>query len=158
MGTATKGDAVSQLVELSDEVFAEIQRRAVPLIDTVDSVLRRVLGVDTEKQVSGTGVLMPLVKAGRLKPNDEIVWPRVRHGEVHRATVLETGEIRLADGIVVSTPSRACAVLSGNMSYPGWHEWRRGSDGVRLSQLRDEAGLPVVRRKASGSGTGDQLA
>jgi Mrr N-terminal domain len=34
------------LIEIHDETFAELQRRAVPLVDTPDSVIRVLLGLD----------------------------------------------------------------------------------------------------------------
>lgn len=134
-------------IRVSDEVFAALKRRAEPLVDTPDSVLRRELGLDVGEQVVEKGKLLPLLSAGLLKANDEIVWRRVQRGEAHRATVLATGCIRLSNGHVVSSPSRACGVLGEDKSYPGWHEWRRASDGVRLSELRQRAGIPVRRRK-----------
>lgn len=35
------------VVRISDEVFRELQRRAQPLVDDIDSVLRRILGIAT---------------------------------------------------------------------------------------------------------------
>jgi hypothetical protein len=133
-------------VPISDEVFEAIQRQAVPLVDTVDSVLRRVLGLDTEQESGRPGKLLPLLKAGELKPGDELIWRRPQLGEVHRATVLATGSIRLADGRIASSLSGACKDLS-NTSVDGWEEWRRTSDDQRLDDLRKRAGIPVHQRK-----------
>lgn len=134
-------------VPISDEVFEAIQRLAVPLVDTVDSVLRRVLGLDAEQQVDKPGKLLPLLKAGELKAGDELIWRRTQLGEVHRATVLATGCIRLADGRVATSLSGACKDLS-NTSADGWEEWLRASDDARLDELRQRAGIPVHRRRS----------
>jgi hypothetical protein len=138
-------------VPISDEVFEAIRRQAVPLVDTVDSVLRRVLGLDAEQQPGKTGRFLPLLEASQLKPGDELVWRRTQLGEVHRATVLPTGCICLADGRIFASPSGACSALS-NTSVDGWEEWRRASDDVRLDELRRRAGIPVHRRKSRKSG------
>ncbi len=143
-------------VPISDEVFAAIQRQAVPLVDTVDSVLRRVLGLDADQEPGKTGKLLPLLRAGVLAPDDELVWRRTQLGEVHQAVVLATGCIRLADGRVATSPSGACSALS-NTSVDGWEEWRRASDDVRLDELRRQAGIPV-RRRQSRKGVGAQRA
>lgn len=133
-------------VPISDEVFKAIQSQAVPLVDTVDSVLRRILGLDAEQQPTKTGKLLPLLRAGLLEPDEELLWRRTQLGEVHRATVLATGCIRLEDGRIASSLSGACSALS-NTSVDGWEEWRRASDDVRLDELRRRAGIPVHRRK-----------
>ena len=39
---------MSRTIEVGDEVFAEMQRQAVPLLDTPDSLLRRLLGMSPE--------------------------------------------------------------------------------------------------------------
>ena len=133
-------------IRISSEVFDALKRRAEPLVDTADSVLRRELGLSAEEPGGETGRLLPLLKAGLLKAGDEIEWRRAQRGEVHRATVLATGCIRLPTGQVVSSPSRACSVLGENKSYPGWSEWKRATDGVRLDELRRRAGVSVPRR------------
>ncbi|MFD1044206.1 hypothetical protein ACFQ1S_00640 [Kibdelosporangium lantanae] len=144
-------------VPISDEVFEAIQRKAVPLVDTVDSVLRRVLGLEAEQQSDKAGKLLPLLKAGLLEPDDELLWRRPQLGEAHRATVLATGCIRLADGRIATSPSGACSALSST-SVDGWEEWRRASDDVRLDELRQRAGIPVHRRKSRKSGEGERTA
>jgi len=133
-------------VPISDEVFEAIQRQAVPLVDTVDSVLRRILGLDAQQESNKPGKLMPLLRAGELKPGDELIWRRPQLGEVHRATVLASGCIRLTDGRIATSLSGACSALT-NTSIDGWEEWRRASDDVRLDELRRRAGIPVHRRK-----------
>jgi len=133
-------------VPISDEVFQAIQSQAVPLVDTVDSVLRRVLGLDAGQQPTKAGRLLPLLKAGLLQSDDELLWRRPQLGEVHRATVLSTGCIRLTDGRIATSLSGACRALS-NTSVDGWEEWRRASDDVKLDELRQRAGIQVHRRK-----------
>lgn len=138
-------------VPISDEVFEAIQRQAVPLVDTVDSVLRRVLGLDADQESDKPGKLLLLLRASELKPGDELIWRRPQLGEVHRATVLANGCIRLADGRIATSLSGACRTLT-NTSVDGWEEWRRASDDARLGDLRERAGIPVHRRRSRKSG------
>ncbi|UVS76500.1 hypothetical protein [Actinokineospora sp. UTMC 2448] len=133
-------------VPISDEVFKAIQSRAEPLVDTVDTVLRRLLGLQPEPAASKPGGLSALLAAGLLNPNDELVWRRPQLGHLHRATVMANGCIRLENGTVAKTPSGACSELT-NTSADGWEEWRRASDDVRLDELRRQAGISVTRRK-----------
>ncbi|MGV9298314.1 restriction system modified-DNA reader domain-containing protein [Amycolatopsis sp. NPDC003676] len=123
-------------IRVSDEVFNELQRRAEPLVDTPDTVLRKALGL-TATLVSGkTGRLLPLLRTGKLAAGDQLVWHRKRAGKIHRATVLSNGSMQLEDGRTAHSPSGACATLADNKSYDGWEEWRRDSDQTRLTDLR----------------------
>jgi hypothetical protein len=44
---------VSPIIEIEEDVFAEMQRQAVPLIDTPDSLLRRLLGMSAPRGEGG---------------------------------------------------------------------------------------------------------
>jgi hypothetical protein len=123
-------------IRVSDEVFHELQRRAKPLVDSPDSVLRKVLGLAGGKAADRTGLLLPLLRSGTLSVDDELVWRRKRRGQVHIATVTADGCIRLADGRTAPSLSRACAMLNDDKSHDGWKECRRASDDVLLDKLR----------------------
>lgn len=128
-------------IRVSDEVYEELKRRAEPFVDTPDSVLRRVLALDSPAESGKTGKLFVLVEAGLLTAGEEVFWMRHRLGVRHVATVMANGSLRLADGRVAKSPSGACAMLSDNKSYDGWEEWHRVSDGMVIKKLRDQAGL-----------------
>lgn len=46
-------------LEVDDQVFAELQRRATPFVDSPNSVLRRVLGLDESLDSDGVTPAMP---------------------------------------------------------------------------------------------------
>ncbi|HEX3592106.1 MAG TPA: hypothetical protein VHV74_21005 [Pseudonocardiaceae bacterium] len=123
-------------IRISDEVFSELKWRAEALVDTPDSVLRRILGLDDTRTSGKTGDLLPLLRSGDLSAGDQLVWRRPRAGQVHHATVLASGCLRLADGSTATSLSGACATLNQNKSHNGWKEWRRASDDVLLNELR----------------------
>lgn len=49
MAEQKKQDQKSKQIRVSREVYKDIQRRAKPLVDTPDSVLRKVLGIVPKK-------------------------------------------------------------------------------------------------------------
>jgi len=78
-----------------------------------------------------------LLEAGLLKPGDRLTWVRRKLGQTHEATILENGSIRLSDGRVFSTPSRAAGEVGGPGAFDGWKMWRAGGpDGPLLHELR----------------------
>jgi hypothetical protein len=130
------------VIRISDEVFAVLQSHAVPLADTPDSVLRRLLNIDTGTASGSSGVaagpegkLLALLDAGLLQPGDRLVWRQSRLGNTFYATVLSRGALQLDDGRIATSPSGACQALTGK-SYDGWEEFRRESDNVLLADLR----------------------
>lgn len=40
------------VIRIDSDIWSELQRRAVPLVDTPNTVLRRLLGLDSKKQVT----------------------------------------------------------------------------------------------------------
>ena len=130
------------VIRVSDDVFAFLQSHAVPLSDTPDSVLRRLLNIDTgtaggspSVATAPEGKLLPLLKAGLLQPGDRLVWRQSRLGNTFYATVLSGGALQLDDGRIAKSLSGACQDLTGK-SYDGWEEFRRESDNVLLGDLR----------------------
>jgi hypothetical protein len=134
--TGTEEVRMMPTIRISDEVFSELKRRAEALVDTPDSVLRKILGLTGTAKSSTTGGLLPQLRSGTLSAGDQLVWNRKRAGQTHHATVLANGCIQLPDGQVAESLSKACAILSGGKSYNGWEEWRRASDDVLLNELR----------------------
>ncbi|WP_158630382.1 restriction system modified-DNA reader domain-containing protein [Glycomyces terrestris] len=135
-------------VEISEDLYQYIQKHAVPLEDSVDSVLKRLLGLDKAKvaalaaeapaQPSGTtehGALQPLVTAGLLNEGDELRWHRAKKGVTFDAKVGPNGTIELDDGQLFESPSGAAVAVAGG-NHPGWDVWSHLRSGMTLSQLR----------------------
>lgn len=104
-------------------------------------------GADPTK-IDGRRVQVPdLLDAGLVKPGQELTWNRPRVGETYRASVTETGQIRLEDGRECSSPSNAAMTAANVASYDGWYAWRVNEEGdqtlhklrVRLAQQREAA-------------------
>ncbi|QKW08839.1 DUF4357 domain-containing protein [Streptomyces sp. NA04227] len=131
---------MSRTIRVDDEVFAELQSRAEPFVDTPNAVLRRLLhldsaGTDWAARPQGRDQsLAPLIAAGRLRAGQRLVWRRRNLKQVHHAVVLEGGDLRLEDGSVHSTPSSAATALAGNQQN-GWKAFAT-EDGALLSSLR----------------------
>ncbi|MFC0865678.1 hypothetical protein ACFHYQ_25610 [Sphaerimonospora cavernae] len=121
-------------IEIDDEVYAHLQSRAKAWVEEPNDVLRRLLlGSSPNEQ----GVLKPLIDAGLLRPEDQLVWRRPRLGKVHYAAVLPDGRLRIESGEVFAKPSPACKALSGQET-DGWAAWRRASDNRSLKDIRGE--------------------
>jgi hypothetical protein len=132
-------------IRVDEDVYERLQREAKPFVDTPNSVLRRLLGLESGEsgaEAAGRGnsaggergELASLVEAGLLGVGEQLVWKR-RH-TTHSATVTRGGCLQLSDGRVFSSPSGAARALSG-YEVNGWRNWGRPQDGVRLSSLRD---------------------
>ncbi|MFE1397226.1 hypothetical protein ACFW53_04720 [Nocardiopsis dassonvillei] len=134
---------MSQVIRVDDEVYAALQERAQPFVDTPNDVLRRVLGLDpqdtesTDGSENARGALADMIASGVLSPGEKLVWERVRLGTQHTATVTAGGRVRLDEGDAppFKTPSGAARALCGH-EINGWRQWRRESDGVLLQDLR----------------------
>jgi Restriction Enzyme Adenine Methylase Associated len=115
------------------------EAKATPLVDTPNTILRRVLGLEPKgtptPEVDVQGELLPLLEGGRLKAGDELTWNRPRKKETHRAVVTAGGCLKLSDGHVEATPSAACSHAAGGGNFNGWIEWHT-ADGTPISDLR----------------------
>ncbi|MFJ7266387.1 DUF4357 domain-containing protein [Streptomyces sp. NPDC099050] len=120
-------------ITVDAEVFECLQREAQPLVDTANTVLRRLLGLDSA--VVRRGALAPLLDAGLLRPEQRLIWRRRNLGQEHYAQVTAEGHLELADGRVCDSPSGACDAVAQSKSN-GWDAWRT-EDGTTLSVLRD---------------------
>jgi Restriction Enzyme Adenine Methylase Associated len=134
---------MSPTIRVDDEVYAELQKRAEPFVDTPNSTLRRVLGLPERATQSGSGAtapssaepaLRPLLADRRLRPGQRLVWRRRNLNRVHYAEVLENGTLRLEDGSVHDTPSGAATALAGN-SQNGWTAFAT-EEGILLRDMR----------------------
>jgi hypothetical protein len=98
-------------IDVDEEVFEELQRRAKPFIDTPNDVLRRaLLNGDAVKPVKPTrrrGHLIKLVEAGLVQPGDQVTHTRKRSGETYHAIITEDGWTELPDGQAFIGPSPA---------------------------------------------------
>jgi len=86
-----------------------------------------------------------LLEHGLVAEGEALVWDRPRLGKRFTATIEAGGAIRLEDGRVVSSPSRA-AVLAADQRAPngelqahdGWRAWVVTRVGKTLDELRRE--------------------
>lgn len=141
-------------VYLDEDVLKALHALAEPWVETrPNDVLRRLLldeGAQKEVPVTGStgeidetpgkdreGVLKPLIDKGLLEVGERLEWRRPRLGQVHFATVLPGGCLRLDDGQIFEKPSPACKAISGQET-DGWAAWRRISDRRSLKTLREE--------------------
>lgn len=134
---------MSRTIRVDDEVYTQLQSRAEPFVDTPNSVLRRLLGLerrDTPQEGPGqeaTGreqSLAPLLADGRLRVGQRLVWRRRNLRQVHHAEVLPNGDLRIEDGSVHTTPSGAASALAGNPQN-GWRAFAT-EQGILLRDLR----------------------
>ncbi|WP_304455447.1 hypothetical protein [Nocardiopsis sp. YSL2] len=149
---------MSHVIRIDDEVYAELQRRAQPFVDTPNDVLRRILELNAPAAEPSTvdtvdvaradtpvvsdsehdrGALFDMVRAGRLSPGERLVWSRPRRREKHTATVTAGGRLRVegSDAPPFRTPSSAARSICGH-EINGWRQWRRERDGALLDDLR----------------------
>lgn len=126
-------------IEVDDEVYAALQREAVPFVETTpNDVLRRVLLGETPRPSAGkAGDLMPLVAAGHLKAGDQLVHHQPRKRRTFRAEVTSDGYVQLPDGRRFAAPSPALKACVGS-EINGWGQWRVERTGQPLQELRDK--------------------
>lgn len=92
-----------------------------------------------------------LLDNGLLEAGAELIWRRPRVGQVHRAHVLDDGQIQLEDGRLFTAPSIAAREAAGLVAAPGWTSWTL-SNGRKLAELREDLLNSV---KSSGSTNGE---
>ncbi|MET9772706.1 hypothetical protein ABZ023_00395 [Streptomyces sp. NPDC006367] len=130
-------------IEIDDEVFAFLQSRCEPLVDTPNDVLRRLLLGGSGHSSSAVakrrpGDLMPLIKAGLLKAGDKLVHVQPRRGLTHEATVTADGWIEIEDGRAFPKPSPALKAQTG-VDINGYGKYVLKDDpDVRLQDLREQ--------------------
>ncbi len=137
-------------IEVDDDVFAQLQQLAEPLVDTPNTVIRRLLAQNAGLAIENTppplpkprkryrnrrtGELMPLLTAGVLLTDDTLVYAK-RNGEVHRGVVTNDGWIEV-DGKTYPSPSGA---LKASVGYDvnGWKLWMHERTGNPLASFRE---------------------
>ncbi|RSS38728.1 hypothetical protein [Streptomyces sp. WAC08241] len=130
-------------IEIDDEVFAFLQSRSEPLVDTPNDVLRRLLLKDTDPTTTSAenrrpGDLMPFIKAGLLEGGDKLIHVQPRRGLTHEAMVTADGWLEIEDGRVFSKPSPALKAQTGvDINGYGKYVLEKNPE-VRLQDLREQ--------------------
>lgn len=131
---------MTRTIRVDDEVFAKLQSLAEPFVDTPNSTLRKLLGLDASSPVGAPRPthrdqsLAPLLADGRLRAGQRLVWRRRNLRQEHHVTVVADGSLRLDDGSTHSTPSAAATALAGNQQN-GWRVFTT-EDGTPIGTLR----------------------
>ena len=127
-------------IEVDEEVFEELQRRAKPFVDTPNDVLRRALltgtAVASARATRRPGHLIRLIQAGLVQPGDRVTHTRKRSGERYHAIITDDGWTELPDGRAFIGPSPALreyvhTQINGNANFV--HD----NSGKTLSELLD---------------------
>lgn len=100
--------------------------------------------------------LADLVDAQLLKAGDRLTYRRPQKGTEHHAEVTHNGALRLEDGEVFGSPSRAAAVATNTGSVDGWHAWVVDKTGRSLDSLRAKL-LDSVATRPQGQTGGDEI-
>jgi hypothetical protein len=96
--------------------------------------------------------LSDLIEAQLVQPGQEVVWDRPRLEATYRAVITESGGLRLEDGRLFSSPSRAAMEAANIPACDGWWAWRvQGSTGDYLHKLR----VRLAETKRSGGPESD---
>ncbi|MFE5711976.1 hypothetical protein ACFQ7J_14305 [Streptomyces sp. NPDC056501] len=130
-------------IEIDDDVFAYLQRRSEPLVDTPNDVLRRELLGDGKSGKStgperGLGGLMFVIEAGLAAPGDQLVHHQPRLHRTHEAKITADGWVELPDGRAFAQPSPALKAQTGS-DINGWGQYTHVPSGRKLQELREEA-------------------
>lgn len=82
--------------------------------------------------------LVDLLKAGVLRPGDELVWKRRVAKTSHIAVVEKDGTLTTADGVSHKSPSGAAKHLNKNKPIDGWLAWKKREGEISLAELRSK--------------------
>jgi len=131
-------------IDVDDDVFAQLQDRARPLVDTASDVIRRLLNTDSPSVAEPKtatadrtpGRLRKLVQADLLREGDRLTHTRKRTGETFQALVTREGCLLLPSGSLFKEPSPALREFTGSQ-IDGWANWTHERTGRTLRDLRD---------------------
>ena len=140
------------IIDIDDDVFAELQQRARPFLDTPSDVIRALIKAST-KLAAGDPTVTPsgrpgvpgkvkigkldgLIDNGLIAPGDSLIHERKRSGEVFEATVSKRGCIVLPDDRWFREPSPALREYTRSQ-IDGWANWTHVQSGRTLRDLRD---------------------
>jgi len=130
---------MSVSVELDDQVFSELQNRAVPFVDTPNSVLRRILGLDGSADASdkspgsgGSTRTVQRARVGELLSEKEYELPILRYLDSHG------GEAPTADVIHAVGEEVADRLTETDWSYnnSGLIRWQNRVQFARLTLVK----------------------
>ncbi|MCX4682730.1 restriction system modified-DNA reader domain-containing protein [Kitasatospora purpeofusca] len=153
------GEALTMVrIEIDAEVFAFLQENSEPLVDTPNTVLRRLLlegtaavqGGADEQPGRGPGALMPFLERGWIKPDEALHHVKKRTGQTFHAKVTPDGWIRIADGREFALPSPALKAQVGT-EINGWGQYTVLSAGKPLQFLREQLRLAQLREQQEGA-------
>lgn len=130
-------------IDVDDDVFALLQRHSVPLVDTPNDVLRRLLleGVPAAVTADGdrrAGALLPLLEFGLVQAGDMLRHRQPRLNRTHEATITADGWVELPDARAYARPSPALKAQTGS-DINGWGQYIHVPTGRSLQELREEA-------------------
>ena len=82
--------------------------------------------------------LNDLLKAGLLRPGDELIWKRRVEKTTHIAVIQKDGFLTTADGATHKSPSGAAKHLNKNKPIDGWLAWKKREGEISLAELRSK--------------------
>lgn len=131
-------------IDVDEDVFAQLQERARPLVDTASDVIRGLLETDAPivaepknaTAVRTPGRLRKLVHTGLLREGDRLTHTRKRTGETFQALVTREGCLLLPSGSLFKEPSPALREFTGSQ-IDGWANWTHEGSGRTLRDLRN---------------------
>jgi hypothetical protein len=107
-----------------------------------DKEEKRGRSAPTRYEIDGRRIaLSDLLDAGLLLAGAALTWIRPRIGATYRATVLDTGQVRLEDGRTYASPSKAAMEAADVPAYDGW---QRVLPNGRSLDLRPSCGARVA--------------
>ncbi|WP_366942271.1 hypothetical protein [Amycolatopsis sp.] len=126
------------------DLFEYLRKESYPL-ESVNDVLRRLLKPEQprRRKVSTStgnlaqrrpGALMPLLDAGLVEANDDLIHEQPRKGLIHCGTILADGWVRVG-GCDFTTPSPALRTCI-KTQVDGWARWTHQRSGHSLKALR----------------------
>jgi len=129
--------------------FIDIEGDNDPVFDEPPLASESISSGPVHLKIDGRRIqLSDLVDHGQLTVGETLTWNRPKTGEGYSVVVTDTAGLRLPDGRVVSSPSRAAMDLADVVSYDGWYAWKN-SAGTVLDVLRRRMLSDLADRSAT---------